>query len=76
MKAGALFGAAWWVVADAIVYSKSILGGDVPWVFLVPGFAATLALILMNLVSREELLEINESSVEEGAAVSTPPCSI
>ena len=69
--AGALFGAAWWVLADAIVYSKAILDANIPWTYLIPGVAGTLALVFMNLVSREELNEISdESSLEEGAAVS------
>lgn len=57
------------MLADAIVYSKAILGGNIPWTYLLPGIAATLALVFMNLVSREELLEINDQSDDEGAGV-------
>ena len=75
-SAGAFFGAAWWVLADAVVYSKAILGANVPWTYFIPGVAATLALILMNLVSREELHEISEDSYEEGALVGLHLCII
>lgn len=55
MAAGALFGAGWWCFVDAIVLSKAILGEKVPFVYWVPGFVATIALVLMNLVPRESL---------------------
>ena len=58
---------------DAIAYSKSVLGEGFPWVFLLPGFAATLALVFMNLISREELAEMTDDAYDEGAAVSHTP---
>jgi hypothetical protein len=61
---------------DAIAYSKSVLGQGFPWVFVLPGIAATLALIFMNLISREELAEMSDDAYDEGAAVRClPPLS-
>ena len=58
---------------DAIAYSKSVLGEGFPFVFLLPGLAATLALVFMNLISREELAEMTDDAYDEGAAVSCAP---
>ena len=69
MLAGALFGAGWWVLVDAIAYSKSVLSENFPWTYVLPGIAATLALVCMNLVSREELVEMSDSAYDEGASV-------
>lgn len=69
MSVGALFGAAWWVLVDAITYSQGVLHKGFPWTYVLPGCVATLALISMNLVSREELSQISEDSYEEGSAV-------
>mmetsp|Transcript_54449 Transcript_54449/g.173018 ORF Transcript_54449/g.173018 Transcript_54449/m.173018 type:complete len:152 (+) Transcript_54449:276-731(+) len=50
---GALFGAGWWFWVDAIVCSHhKVPAGD-----YVPGFIATLALIMINCVRRDELQE-------------------
>ena len=57
---------------DAIAYSKSVLGEGFPWVFVLPGIAATLALLFMNLISREELAEMTDDAYDEGSAVSHP----
>ena len=66
---GALFGAAWWCIVDAIAYSKAVLSEGFPWTYVLPGVAATLALIFMNLISRDELAEMSDDSSEEGAVV-------
>ncbi|KAK9830631.1 hypothetical protein WJX81_007042 [Elliptochloris bilobata] len=49
--AGALFGGAWWFWIDAC----SASGTKVPFVQYLPGFVATLALIMINAIRREEL---------------------
>lgn len=67
--AGALFGAAWWCIVDAICYSKAVLSEGFPWTFALPGVAATVALICMNLISREELKDMTDEQGEEQALV-------
>lgn len=59
--AGALFGAAWWVWADAIAYEHMYGSGRPPFKYNWPGIIATLALILINVVSRDDLSEISTS---------------
>ena len=66
---GALFGAAWWVWADALVYEHVEAGSPPPFKYNWPGIIATIALVLINLVSRDDLAEIS-SSGEDGADVS------
>jgi len=50
---GALFGAGWWFWLDAIGSADQ----KVPFVQYLPGFVATLALLMINAVRREELQE-------------------
>lgn len=64
--AGALFGAGWWCWLDAIVYSAAVLGDKVPLVYHIPGWVATIGLIAMNLVSRDDLKHAGDA-YEEGA---------
>lgn len=52
---GALFGTAWAFWIDALVYSKTVLHESYPFTYNLPGIVATLALIMMNLVSRDDL---------------------
>ncbi len=54
---------------DAIAYSKAVLSEGFPWTYVLPGVAATLALIFMNLISRDELAEMSDDTMEEGAVV-------
>lgn len=65
VAAGALFGAGWWCFIDAIVFSKAILNEKVPFVFWVPGVIATIAMVMINLVSREQLNSDDSSSDED-----------
>ena len=67
--AGAIFGAAWWAWADAIVYEKAIEHHSPPFKYNWPGIIATLALIFINLISRADLRDIADSG-EEGSNVS------
>lgn len=60
------FGAAWWSWADALVSQHGIEGEDsVPFKYSLPGIVATLALILINMVSRDDLVEISEGGEED-----------
>lgn len=63
---GALFGAGWWCWMDAVVYQKAVVMEGFPFKYSIPGIVATVALILMNLLSRDQLREASESG-EEGA---------
>ena len=49
---GALFGAGWWFWVDAVVCNAH----KVPFDQYIPGIVATLALIMINCIRREELL--------------------
>lgn len=51
MISGALFGAGWWFWVDAVVCSQH----KVPFDRCIPGIIATVALLMMNLVRRDEL---------------------
>ncbi|KAG7670689.1 hypothetical protein Ndes2526B_g00476 [Nannochloris sp. 'desiccata'] len=59
--AGALFGAAWWSWADAIVFEHVSGAGSPPFKYCLPGIVATLALLLINLVSRDDLAEVSST---------------
>ncbi len=64
------FGAAWSVWVDAIVYSKIVLHEGYPFSYNIPGIVATVALIMMNLVSRDDLANMGDSySSDEGSEV-------
>ncbi len=56
-----IFIAAWWSWADAIVYEHVSGAGSPPFKYCLPGVVATLALILINLVSRDDLAEISNT---------------
>eukprot|EP00891_Asterochloris_glomerata_P000413 jgi/Astpho2/413/e_gw1.00011.181.1_t len=58
--AGALFGAGWWCWADAVVYTSSTSHERIPATFWLPAVAATLALIFINLISRDDLHNIQD----------------
>ncbi|KAG2489826.1 hypothetical protein HYH03_011629 [Edaphochlamys debaryana] len=55
-SAGVLFGIAWWVWADALLYSVAVAGSSFAPMTLLPGLVATGAVVLMNCVSREEVV--------------------
>ncbi|KAK9863878.1 hypothetical protein WJX84_007588 [Apatococcus fuscideae] len=68
--AGAVFGAAWWCWIDAIIYSAAVHGtGYPPLIYHLPGIVATLALIFINLISRDDLTNYTDyySSGDEGS---------
>lgn len=52
---GALFGAAWWIWVDAVAVARAKGFGVVPADHYIPGFIATLALMMINGVRREDL---------------------
>lgn len=57
---------------DAVTYSRAVLHKGFPWSYVIPGCVATLALVSMNLVSREQLAEISDDAYDEGAGVQLP----
>lgn len=52
---GALFGAGWWFWVDAVACNSN----KVPFVQYLPGIIATVALIMINCVRRDELAEFD-----------------
>jgi hypothetical protein len=64
------FGAAWSFWVDALVYSSTVLHESYPFTYNIPGIVATIALIMMNLVSRDDLANMGDAfSSEEGSEV-------
>ena len=56
---------------DAIVYSSAVLHETFPFVYHLPGWVATLALVLMNLMSRDDLAAAGDTyGGDDGSAVS------
>eukprot|EP00192_Tetraselmis_astigmatica_P015197 CAMPEP_0117673810 /NCGR_PEP_ID=MMETSP0804-20121206/14682_1 /TAXON_ID=1074897 /ORGANISM="Tetraselmis astigmatica, Strain CCMP880" /LENGTH=162 /DNA_ID=CAMNT_0005482595 /DNA_START=348 /DNA_END=836 /DNA_ORIENTATION=- len=63
--AGALFGAGWWVQADAlIVQHLTEAGPGASFLFQIPGVLATLSMVMINLTRREDLQ--NPDMLSEG----------
>lgn len=60
-----------WVWADALLYSIAVGGASFSPVTLVPGLVATAAVVLMNFVSREEVMAdyLDEAATVRGEAV-------
>lgn len=54
LSAGALFGAGWWCWCDVIVRSSLVQQSAVGFVYYIPGIVATLAVILMSLLRRDD----------------------
>jgi hypothetical protein len=55
---------------DAYIYEKAVEGVSPPFKYNWPGIVATLALLLINLMSRDQLMEAS-TEMEEGSGVST-----
>ena len=55
IAAGALFGAGWWFWLDACTLAEH----KVPFDQYLPGIIATLALVMINLIRRDELAEVD-----------------
>ncbi len=71
MSCACRFGAGWWCLIDALVYSKVVLNEGYPFSYNLPGIVATVALIMMNLVSRDDLANMADAySSDEGSEVS------
>ena len=67
------FGAGWAFWGDALVYSAGVLGEKYPFSYNIPGIVATIALIMMNLVSRDDLANMGDVySSDEGSEVGAP----
>lgn len=64
--AGALFGAAWWSWADALVSQHGVEGeGSAPFKYSWPGIIATLSLILINMISKDDLQDIVDTADDD-----------
>ena len=53
---GMLFGAAWWFWADAVTMTDR----SVPFDHWLPGIIATLAVMMINIVRKEELTQVDQ----------------
>ncbi|PSC67051.1 transmembrane 50-like protein [Micractinium conductrix] len=63
--AGALFGAGWWCWADAYVYQHAVVGAAYPFKYNLPGIVATVAMIMINLLPRRDLMDEGREEGEE-----------
>ena len=75
MVAGALFGAGWWFWLDACTLAIH----RVPFDQYLPGIIATLALVMINLIRKDELAELDPfddaSYCRSGACVPMRSCA-
>lgn len=53
--AGTIFGIAWWLFADAVVYSAAMLNMPFNALWLLPGVIATVSILLMNTVTPDDV---------------------
>ncbi len=68
------FGTAWAFWIDALVYTKTVLHESYPFTYNLPGIVATLALLMMNLVSRDDLSAMGDMyNSDEGSEVCPDP---
>ena len=57
---------------DAFVHSAAVDHKHIPITYHIPGWVATLALIVMNITSRQELAEPEEMYVDDNFTVGFP----
>jgi hypothetical protein len=62
---GGLFSAAWWSWSNAVISQKQTDHPDFPAKFAWPGVVATISLILINMLSRDQLHDISSGGDEE-----------
>ena len=61
-----LINAAWWSWADAIVSQHGVEGeGSAPFKYAWPGIIATLSLILINMISKDDLQDIVDTGDDD-----------
>jgi len=67
---GALFAIAWWIFIDATVYEKHIgdTAGELNGYYYIPGIASTIALVMINAISWNDL---NDTGFLSGESVSS-----
>ncbi|KAI8109327.1 hypothetical protein M9434_000611 [Picochlorum sp. BPE23] len=66
LVAGAFFGAGWWSWADALVTQRGVEGeSSAPFKYAWPGIIATIAMVLINMLSKDSLQDIADSGDEE-----------
>jgi hypothetical protein len=54
LLAGGLFGAGWWAWCDVLLRSSLVLHTKVSPLYCIPGIVATIAVILMAIINRED----------------------
>lgn len=75
LVAGALFGAAWWSWADALVSQHGVEGEEsAPFKYAWPGIIATLSLILINMISKDDLQDIVDTGDDDVNVCGKVPC--
>ncbi len=52
---GIIFGSGWWIFGDALAYRLAVLHLPFNPLWLLPGLVATIACIVMNTVSRDDV---------------------
>eukprot|EP00195_Chlamydomonas_chlamydogama_P004764 CAMPEP_0202897068 /NCGR_PEP_ID=MMETSP1392-20130828/5925_1 /ASSEMBLY_ACC=CAM_ASM_000868 /TAXON_ID=225041 /ORGANISM="Chlamydomonas chlamydogama, Strain SAG 11-48b" /LENGTH=120 /DNA_ID=CAMNT_0049582621 /DNA_START=85 /DNA_END=444 /DNA_ORIENTATION=- len=54
---GLVYGAGWWLLGDAVTYAMAILHSNFNILWLIPGLVATVAIIVMNTTSKEDVVD-------------------
>jgi hypothetical protein len=79
LLAGGLFGAGWWAWCDVLLRSSLVLHTKVSPLYCIPGIVATVAVILMAVISREDTdgyIGYEDDGEQVGKAVDAEACSI
>jgi len=67
--------AAWWSWADALVSQHGVEGeGSAPFKYSWPGIIATLSLILINMISKDDLQDIVDTADDDVNVCGKVPC--
>lgn len=77
LLAGGLFGAGWWAWCDVLLRSSLVLHSKVSPLYCIPGIVATIAVILMAVISREDTdsyIGYGDDGEEVREAVGCQPC--
>jgi hypothetical protein len=77
LLAGGLFGAGWWAWCDVLLRSSLVLHTKVSPLYCIPGIVATIAVILMAVINREDTdsyIGYGDDGEEVSNAVGSLPC--
>jgi hypothetical protein len=78
LLAGGLFGAGWWAWCDVLLRSSLVLHTKVSPLYCIPGIVATVAVILMAVISKEDTdgyIGYEDDGEQVGKAVHAEACS-